>query len=102
MNALTIHDHHFGGEVTRRLASAWVPGLVTEFCQNKLLWVDQNHANHFGFQIWVIGESFLQQIIHAADGLDPGESAARSHKGEQRYPIISCALGIRFLKPFDQ
>src|ERR1700752_3078679 len=28
MNALTIHDHHFGGVVTRRSASAWVPDLV--------------------------------------------------------------------------
>ena len=28
MNALTIHDPHFGGVVTRRSASAWVPDLV--------------------------------------------------------------------------
>src|ERR1700751_3586343 len=28
MNALTIHDRHFGGVVTRRSASAWVPDLV--------------------------------------------------------------------------
>src|SRR6201987_1646216 len=28
MNALTIHDHHFGGAVTRRSAFAWVPDLV--------------------------------------------------------------------------
>jgi hypothetical protein len=28
MNALTIHDSHFGGVVTRRSASAWVPDLV--------------------------------------------------------------------------
>src|SRR6516225_10196829 len=28
MNALTIHDHHFGGVVTRRSASGWVPDLV--------------------------------------------------------------------------
>ena|SRR5215472_7858663 len=27
-NALTIHDHHFGGVVTRRSASDWVPDLV--------------------------------------------------------------------------
>ena len=25
---LTIHDHHFGGVVTRRSASAWVPDLI--------------------------------------------------------------------------
>src|ERR1700757_4228883 len=28
MNALTIHDRHFGGVVTRRSASAWVPDMV--------------------------------------------------------------------------
>jgi len=28
MNALTIHDRHFGGLVTRISASAWVPDLV--------------------------------------------------------------------------
>ena len=28
MNALTTYDHHFGGVVTRRSASAWVPDLV--------------------------------------------------------------------------
>src|SRR5215510_7665251 len=28
MNALTIHERHFGGVVTRRSASAWVPELV--------------------------------------------------------------------------
>ena len=28
MNALTIRDRHFGGVVTRRSASAWVPDLV--------------------------------------------------------------------------
>ena len=28
MTALTIHDRHFGGVVTRRSASAWVPDLV--------------------------------------------------------------------------
>ena len=28
MNALTIHDRHFGGVVTRRSTSAWVPDLV--------------------------------------------------------------------------
>ena len=28
MNALTIHDRHFGSVVTRRSASTWVPDLV--------------------------------------------------------------------------
>jgi hypothetical protein len=28
MNALTIHDRYFGGVVTRRSASDWVPDLV--------------------------------------------------------------------------
>ena len=28
MNALTIHERHFDGVVTRRSASAWVPELV--------------------------------------------------------------------------
>ena len=85
-----------------QFAASVSPKFFTQLRQNKLAWVDQNHPNHLWFEIRVVGESFLQQIADAADCFDPGESAASHYKCEQRLPVIARALGIGFLKAFDQ
>src|SRR6516165_10079987 len=85
-----------------QFAASVSPKFFAELGQNKLAWVDQNHPNHLRFEITVVGESFFQEIIDAADCFDSGKSAASRYECKQRLPIISRALSIGFLQMFDQ
>jgi hypothetical protein len=81
------------------LAAGVAAELFAKLRKNIITGMNQNDAEHLGFEVRIIGESPFQKIVYTAGCFNAGKSGPGNDECQERQTILLGTVSARLLEP---